>query len=159
MDTELDRQLASLRTSVAALAPPDRVDRAIAAAIARDRSAEQARLRGWRGMRSAWLALPAALAAMLAFVAIVGRDAMRPPVVDAGTPPVATETDRAWFLPVVPVTELAQADDAWVVSAQLSRMTLAQLGLPVDPALAADVVDTELLVRPDGALLAVRFVH
>ena len=89
----------------------------------------------------------------------LSSDAMRPPVLDAGTPPVATETDRAWFLPVVPVTELAQADDAWVVSAQLSRMTLAQLGLPVDPALAADVVDTELLVRPDGALLAVRFVH
>ena len=156
MDTELDRQLASLRTSVASLAPPDRVDRAIAAAIALDRGAGRSR---WRVARPAWLAPSAALAAMLAVVAIVGHDAMRAPTLDAGTSAVARETDRAWFLPVVPVTELAQADDAWVVSAQLSRMTLAQLGLPVDPAQAAEVVDTELLVRPDGALLAVRFVH
>jgi len=83
---------------------------------------------------------------------------VRSPVIDAGTAPVAVDADRAWFLPVVPVSELARADDALVVSAQLSRMTLVQLGLPVDPAQAADLVDTELLVRPDGALLAVRFV-
>jgi len=59
----------------------------------------------------------------------------------------------------VPPSELSQTDDAWVVSAQLSRMTLAQFGLPVDPAQAAEVVDTELLIRADGALLAVRFVQ
>jgi len=36
-------------------------------------------------------------------------------------------------------------------------MTLAQFGLPVNPAQAADDIDTELLVRGDGAVLAVRF--
>jgi hypothetical protein len=160
MTTELDRQLALLRASVASLVPPARVDDAITAAIAVDRSRERTRSHAWRVAWPAWLALPAvALAATLAVVALVGHDAARSPVLDTGTAPVAGDADRAWFLPVVPVTELAESHDALVVSAQLSRMTLAQLGLPVDPAQAADVVDTELLVRADGALLAVRFVH
>jgi hypothetical protein len=38
-------------------------------------------------------------------------------------------------------------------------MSLAQFGLPVDPARAADAIDAELLVRLDGAVLAVRFVN
>ena len=159
MDTELDRGLAALRGSVASLTPPERVDRAIAAAIALDRNAAGTRWRGWREMRPAWFALSAAFAAMLAVVAIVGRDAMRPAAPAGETPFVARETGRAWFLPVVPPSELSQTDDAWVVSAQLSRITLAQFGLPIDPAQAAEVVDTELLIRADGALLAVRFVQ
>ena len=46
-----------------------------------------------------------------------------------------------------------------IVTARLPRMTLAQLGLPINPARAADTIDTELLVRPDGSVLAVRFVY
>jgi len=159
METELDRQLASLRASVALAGPPEHVDRAIAAAIAADRDTKRARWGKWHIARPAWLAVSAAVAATLAVIVIVNHDPMRSPALDAGTAPVAGDSDRAWFLPVVPVTELARADDALVVSAQLSRMTLAQLGLPVDPAQAAEVVDTELLVRPNGALLAVRFVQ
>jgi len=158
METELDRQLASLRASVALERPPERVDRAIATAIETDRGSERAASWRWRIAKPAWLALSAAVAATFAAIVIVDHDAVRSPLIDAGTAPVAVDADRAWFLPVVPVSELARADDALVVSAQLSRMTLVQLGLPVDPAQAADVVDTELLVRPDGALLAVRFV-
>jgi len=159
METELDRQLASLRASVALTGPPERVDRAIAAAIEADRDKKRMPWSRWRIARPAWLALSAAVAATLAIIVGVHYDPTRSPVLDVGTAPVAADSDRAWFLPVVPVTELASADDALVVSAQLSRMTLAQLGLPVDPAQAADVVDTELLVRPNGALLAVRFVQ
>ena len=157
MTTEFDRHLASLRMSVASLSPPKRVDDAIAAAI--QPSTERARGRKWPAARPAWLALSGVAMAALLAVAIIGRDAPRSPILDAGTAPVAGETDRAVYLPVVPVTELAEVSDALVVSAQLSRMTLAELGFPVDPAQAADVVDTELLVRADGALLAVRFVH
>ena len=38
-------------------------------------------------------------------------------------------------------------------------MTLAQFGLPVNPARAVEAIDTELLVRRDGAVLALRFVN
>jgi hypothetical protein len=158
MQNELDRQLAALRVSVASLDPPERVDRAIADAVEHNAGGRRAR-RAWRLAQPAWLTASVALAATVAFVAIVGRDAMRTPALDANPPPAAADSDRLWFLPVVPVAELAKTEDALVVSAQLSRITLAQLGLPIDPALAADVVDTELLVRPDGGLLAVRFVH
>jgi hypothetical protein len=159
METELDRELASLRASMALERPPERVDRAIATAIETDRGNARSASRRWRIARPAWLTLSAAVAATFAAVVIVNHSAMRVSPTDAGTAAVAGDADRAWFLPVVPVTELASASDALVVSAQLSRMTLAQLGLPVDPAQAADVVDTELLIRPNGALLAVRFVQ
>ena len=60
---------------------------------------------------------------------------------------------------VVPLAEIEGAGDAMVVSARLPRMTLAQLGLPVNPARAAEAIDTELLIRRDGSVLAVRFVY
>ena len=41
--------------------------------------------------------------------------------------------DSAMFMPVVPMSEIALTGDALVVPARLSRMTLAQFGLPVDP--------------------------
>jgi hypothetical protein len=63
------------------------------------------------------------------------------------------------FMALVPLADLEKAGDAMVVSARLPRMTLAQLGLPVNPARAADAIDTELLVRRDGSVLAVRFVY
>ena len=63
------------------------------------------------------------------------------------------------FMPVVPLADIERAGDALVVSARLPRTTLAQLGLPVDPARAAEAIDTELLVRRDGSVLAVRFVY
>jgi len=46
-----------------------------------------------------------------------------------------------------------------VVPARMPRMALAQFGLPVNPARAGEAIDTELLVRPDGAVLALRFVN
>ena len=63
------------------------------------------------------------------------------------------------FMPVVPMADIESAGDALVVAARLPRTTLAQLGLPINPARAADTIDTELLVRRDGSVLAVRFVY
>ena len=65
----------------------------------------------------------------------------------------------AEFMPVVPIADIERAGDTMVVPARLPRMTLAQLGLPVNPARAADAIDTELLVRRDGSVLAVRFIY
>ena len=57
------------------------------------------------------------------------------------------------------MAEIERAGDKMVIPARLARMTLAQLGLPVDPARAGEGVDTELLVRGDGSVLAVRFIY
>jgi hypothetical protein len=73
--------------------------------------------------------------------------------------PAAASTASARFMPVVPVAEIERSSDAYVVPARVPRMALAQFGLPVNPARAGDAIDTELLIRPDGAVLALRFVN
>ena len=83
-----------------------------------------------------------------------------PPEAVIGEPePVVARGRATSSLPVVPLADIERAGDAFVVPARLPRMTLAQLGLPVNPARAGDAIDTELLVRRDGAVLAVRFVY
>ena len=42
--------------------------------------------------------------------------------------------------------------------ASVPRLTLAQVGFPVDPQRMGDAVDAEFLVRGDGTV-ALRFVH
>lgn len=155
LTNELDRRLAGLKDALAGSEPPASTDLAVAKAI--DRAAAK-RARASRGPRALdrWLAWPLALAATIAVVAIAVRtipDGDVSPVKEAsaGTPPR--------FMPVVPVAEIERSSDAYVVPARVPRMALAQFGLPVNPDRADDAVDTELLVRPDGAVLALRFVN
>jgi hypothetical protein len=84
----------------------------------------------------------------------------RPPEADA-TRAIATA-----FLPVAAPErwrEFSEAPDvqraAWVVDAELPRASLAGMGLPYDPARAAEPVRAELLLHPAGDVLAVRFVN
>ncbi len=132
---------------------------------ARSTRRSHARARATDGARAvrrfdAWLAWPLALAASIALLSLVMRSV--PPEALADRPRARTpRQDRpatASFMPVVPLADIERAGDALVVPARMSRMTLAQLGLPVNPARAADAIDTELLVRRDGAVLALRFV-
>jgi len=148
----LDRRLAALKDAVAAELPPTATDRAVAAAIARARRTTRAAARGDR-----WLAWPLALAASIAVLSLVVRSL--PP--EAVVPDAAVIAQAAGdeFMPVVPIADIESATDALVVPARLPRTTLAQLGLPINPARAADAIDTELLVRRDGSVLAVRFVY
>lgn len=150
--TDLDRRLAALKESVADALPPPAVDQAVAAAVAR---AAQRPVRRSAGDR--WLAWPLALAASIAVLSFVVRSL--PPEAIVAEPAAAASTAAAEFMPVVPLADIERAGDAMVVPARLPRMTLAQLGLPVNPALAADAIDTELLVRRDGSVLAVRFIY
>ena len=153
--TDLDRRLAALKESVADALPPPAVDQAVAAAVARaaQRSAPRP-VRRSAGDR--WLAWPLALAASIAVLSFVVRS-LPPEAIVAE--PAAASSAAAEFMPVVPLADIERAGDAMVVPARLPRMTLAQLGLPVNPALAADAIDTELLVRRDGSVLAVRFIY
>jgi len=150
--SDLDRRLAALKESVADAVPPPATDDAVAAAIARAAS------RKAKGpARDRWLAWPLALAASIAVLSFVVRSLPQEAVVAESAPAAMRSSDE--FMPVVPLSDIEGAGDTLVVPARLPRMTLAQLGLPVNPARAADAIDTELLIRRDGSVLAVRFVH
>ncbi|MFO1316499.1 MAG: hypothetical protein U1F58_12925 [Burkholderiales bacterium] len=154
--SDLDRRLAALRESVADALPPPATDHAIAAAVARAaRRTPQPGPRRATGDR--WLAWPLALAASIAALSFVVRSL--PPEAVVAEPAAAPASAAAEFMPVVPLADIERAGDTVVVPARLPRMTLAQLGLPVNPARAADAIDTELLVRRDGSVLAVRFIY
>lgn len=154
--TDLDRSLAALRASVADALPPTATDQAIAAAVARA-ARRNPQAAGRRTASDRWLAWPLALAASIAVLSFVVRSL--PPEAVVAEPAVPSASATAEFMPVVPIADIESAGDAMVVPARLPRMTLAQLGLPVNPALAADAIDTELLVRRDGSVLAVRFIY
>jgi hypothetical protein len=149
-DTDLDRRFAALKDAVAGELPPEHTDRAIAAAVARAGRVPRKSPRGDR-----WLAWPLALAASIAVLSFVVRSL--PPEAVVAQPGLPASGDE--FLPVVPIADIERAGDALVVPARLPRTTLAQLGLPINPARAADAIDTELLIRRDGSVLAVRFVY
>lgn len=151
--SDLDRQLAALKESVAGAVPPPATDRAVAAAIAHAKRTSARASRSRPGDR--WLAWPLALAASIAVLSFVVRSL--PPEAVTAEPAVRSSGDE--FLPVVPIADIERAGDALVVPARLPRTTLAQLGLPINPARAADTIDAELLVRRDGSVLAVRFVY
>lgn len=151
-NSDLDRRFDALKNAVAGELPPSATDRAVAAAVDR---AKRAPRNGARGDR--WLAWPLALAASIAVLSFVVRSLPPEAVVAEPAPTVQASGDE--FLPVVPMSEIERAGDALVVPARLPRTTLAQLGLPINPARAADAIDAELLVRRDGSVLAVRFVY
>lgn len=102
------------------------------------------------------LAWPLALAASIALLSFIVRSV--PPQAVTGTATAAAMGAQD-FMPVVPLADIEGAGMAMVVPARLPRLTLAQLGFPVNPARAAEDVDTELLVNRDGSVLAVRIVH
>jgi len=155
-ETDLDRRISALKEAVADALPPPSTDRAVEAAIVRAKRAprQAARARGER-----WLAWPLALAASIAVLSFVVRSLPPEAAVAPEAKPPAARAGGDEFMPVVPIADIERARDALVVPARLPRMTLAQLGLPINPARAADAIDTELLVRRDGSVLAVRFVY
>ncbi|WP_374675272.1 hypothetical protein [Ideonella sp.] len=81
-----------------------------------------------------------------------------------GTGPAARpQAAGTGFVPVASPERLAQlwqdganTAPAWVVRTELPRERLAALGLPYDPARAAEPVAAELLMHPAGDVLAVR---
>lgn len=153
---DLDGGLAALRSAFADASPPEATDRAVAAAIDRaKRRANRATARP--GFPDRWFAWPLALVASIGLIAVAVRH--MPAGEIASVVPSAQASAPPRFIPVVPVAEIERSGDAWVVPARLPRMALAQLGLPVDPAHADDAIETELLVRPDGGVLAVRFLN
>jgi len=100
--SELDRQLAALKESVADAVPPPGTDRAIAAAIARAKRSPARRAGAANSDR--WLAWPLALAASIAVLSFVVRS-LPPEAIVAEPAPVARASGDE-FLPVVPMADI-----------------------------------------------------
>ncbi|MGM9481477.1 hypothetical protein ACS5PN_09830 [Roseateles sp. NT4] len=84
--------------------------------------------------------------------------------------PPGTQTARAapsgsGFIPLVPEPEFRQALEAgrnaavWLQPTELPRERLALLGLPFDAARADETVHAELMLNPNGQVLAVRILN
>ena len=67
--------------------------------------------------------------------------------------------DEGRFVTLVPPERWPHEDSAaWLVHTELTGDRLAALGLPFDPARAGQPVHAEMLMRPTGEVLAVRFI-
>ena len=159
----LDARLSALRDAASSWEPPASVDAAVAAAAARGRAALPRPPDRLPDRRS--LLWPLALAAAMGVLSFIVRslpptdDPMSAVRDDAASASAALDAARHAFTPVVSAAELRSVGEAVLVPTRVPMLTLAQFGLPVDPARVDDAVDAELLVRRDGALLAYRFVN
>ena len=156
--SELDGALAELRVATRDLAPPARLDAAIARAI----RGRDATLRRQRIVRV--LLVPLALAATVTGIALVSRSLLAPDAPARGDAAALaagprTEAGGTAFVPLVSIAELEHTRETLVVAMQLPRTSLGEFGVAVNPARAGDSVPAELLIRPDGAVLAIRFVQ
>lgn len=162
-EPRLDTALAALREATAGENPPASTDRAIALAIERAAKARRdpaERTLAARLRRLFWPALAfGAVASLVAALALQPGTHRGPDVTTvARGDDGAMEAARS-FLPLVPVAEIERSGEAWVVPARIPRIALAQYGLPIDPARADGAVSTELLLRRDGAVLAIRLAQ
>ena len=152
----LDDQLRALSAAMDGSGPPPSVDRAIAAAVAKQQRGDGKR--GEARFLERWLAWPVALAASIFAISIIVRQAPPQDVVPALSADAMREGAQS-FTPVASAEEISRAGDTFLMPARLPRVTLAQLGFPVDPERIGEAVETELLVRADGTVLALRFVY
>jgi hypothetical protein len=105
-------------------------------------------------VRQRWSAVVVALLAVLVFASVLeGPLGMAPIAADVA------EADLDGFVPVGNTAVLSTGSTAWLVRTEMSRQQLAALGLPFDPTRAAERVPAEVLLRPNGDLLAVRLVR
>jgi hypothetical protein len=103
--------------------------------------------RSWRS-----LAFGIPLALSVVFAVAVGALLLVP-----AAQPLAIESRATPFIALASADDLAGAVEPLLVSSQVPRMTLADYGLPVDPARVDQPVDAEFLLSRTGVVLAVRF--
>ena len=143
----LNQALARAREQLQSQLPPPDLATQLQARVAKARSPGRPAARwAWSGAFACALLLVGSVALMLGH---------------PDTPQMASGGERmAGFLPLVPEEDWPAGDaPAWLVNTEIRRDRLVAMGLPFDPARAGDSVRAELLVRPSGEVLAVRFLQ
>lgn len=152
--------LADARVLLNACEPPRRVHAALLrslelsrAAVVPERHSVWQTLARWL-VRQRWSTAAVTLLAVLTMASMLDVPfGVTPP----GSDVAAGDSDG--FLPVGNTAALSTGSTAWLVRTEMSRQQLVSLGLPFDPARAAERVPAEVLLHPNGELLAVRFVR
>jgi hypothetical protein len=148
----LARALARAASELQAHQPPAALREAVlcrlapvpAAAASSARADSRPRLRAW--------ACSGGLAA-LAMLLVASTVLLLPPSAGPAT------AGGGEFVPLVGREDWPdEASAAWLVRSELPQERLAALGLPYDPARAAEPVRAELLVHPSGLVLALRLI-
>lgn len=150
----LDQALALARQQLQAQWPPPDLAAQIQARV---QAARPLRRSTALGARWTW---PAVAALALLLVGSVLLTISLPPGHPEGAPQANGGERMAGFMPLVPQEDWPAGDAAaWLVNTELRRDRLVAMGLPFDPSSAGDSVRAELLVRPSGEVLAVRFLQ
>ena len=158
--TTLKQLLTQLRTALAVRRPSPEQDAAVLLLL-QDQLRQQRQLSlalngPTVGLSTRWqrpLAGAGALLTVLAlaFALSLLRLDQAPPALEAG------------YLPLVSAEQWAQvqggAEPVWIVPTELPRERLALMGLPYDPARAAEPVRADVMLHRSGQVLAVRFVQ
>ena len=75
------------------------------------------------------------------------------------SPLAGPDPSAGQFMAVTELGAFPAEDEVWLVAAELPQQQLAAMGLPFDPARAGERVPTQVLLRANGELLAVRLDH
>lgn len=169
--TTLQQALATARAELSTQTAPPYVRAQLLAAFERQRfeRADTARAQAAaasqppaaRGKRWSWslvMGWSGALAS-LAVIAAAALMVLTEPAVSSSTALAQAGDDSAVFIPTVSSARLAEESQAYVVSTEMPRASLASMGLPFDASRAADSVRAEMLMSRSGDVLAVRFVN
>ena len=114
---------------------------------------------------AAWIAWPVSVTAATGLVSwmVYTNPAVAPepamPALTSNETPADDALAATPFLALTSLDAISASGRNEVVSATLPRATLAEFGLPVSPMRAAEPIDAEVLVGPNGGVLAVRFVE
>jgi len=163
----LQAAYAPLRQELATAVPPAGLEAGLLAAFRQQRApvSRWQRLVQWvRQDRGLYLSLGgscvAALAALMWLRPMLWNETQALQAAPAGTlaPTASTELTTAFF-PLGDPARIEAAQHARMVRVSMPRASLAAYGLPVNPELADEAIEADLLVGDDGAPLALRFVR
>lgn len=152
--------LADARAHLNACEPPPRVHAALLRSLNLPRAQAGSQQRGAMQTLMQWLMRQRWSAAAVALLAIVVVGSVLE--IPFGVTPIAADLPDSYadgFVPVGNTAALTTGSTAWLVRTEMSPQQLVTLGLPFDPARAADRVPAEVLLRPNGELLAVRLIR
>jgi hypothetical protein len=156
----VSRALADARLLLNACEPPPRVHAVLLRSLDLPRAALAPERQSVGQTAAQWLACQRWSAAVVTLLAVLLiASVLDVPFGVAPVTPDVAESDGDGFLPVGNSAALSTGSTAWLVRTEMSRQQLVTLGLPFDPARAAELVPAEVLLRPNGELLAVRFVR
>ncbi|GAB3242571.1 hypothetical protein [Chitinimonas naiadis] len=166
-ETDLDTAYSPLRQALAREQAPVALEAALITAFREQHAAPSWHRRLLASVlqdRSFLLPLGGACVVALAAVlwlrpVLLQRGPLAPSAIEAAPLQARTDELATAFFPVGDPARIQFAEHARMVRVSLPRAALVSYGLPVNPALADQTIDADLLVADDGTTLALRFVR